>query len=473
MRLKLLILKLKLYLRKFRIVILFLRIWVYITKFCMRITATLRAMAFWYTEYKYTLVQKTIYSSCWVIWFCGFTYDYHNNIFLFEPFVEAYLANSFIYNVSVYSFKIKNITLFQYVRGLCFVCIWHYIDYAVCLPILRWVVYVLDKKVDYESMGWVYKLEAYLDDRGWMPRHPWSTYRKKQNVRQWDFFMDQHRMENIQNLQKIDTTFDYSTFGLTKLFDYNSRKRDAAPQMTKDGFNRDMRDHNQFLYQEKLFAEGMDIFEAKQKAKEAFQNDKTDYWAEDVDKTRLYPKEVYEPSTMPLKYRRFNALDESLFIRNHHEEHMENEKKYDHTSDEFLDNLILELSSKQKEQFENNEWIDITNIDVPSTQTTKKSKTENKLAESGLKEKMMLLGKENKMDKNEFLWFDENDTNNSNNHTNKKNKKNNYHTNKANKKQKTHIAKIRRARESNNRIAKSYNDNFEKSYEPFKNKKMF
>ena len=162
--------------------------------------------------------------------------------------------------------------------------------------------------------------------------------------------MDQHRMENIQNLQKIDTTFDYSTFGLTKLFDYNSRKRDAAPQMTKDGFNRDMRDHNQFLYQEKLFAEGMDIFEAKQKAKEAFQNDKTDYWAEDVDKTRLYPKEVYEPSTMPLKYRRFNALDESLFIRNHHEEHMENQKKYDPESDEFLDNLIFELNSKQKEQ---------------------------------------------------------------------------------------------------------------------------
>ena len=402
MRLKLLILKLKLYLRRFKFVILILRICGYITKFCMRVTATLKAMAFWYTEYRYTLVQKTIYSLCWIIWFCGFTYDYHNNIFLFEPFVEAYLANSFVYNVSVYSFKIKNITLFQYIRGLCFVCIWHYIDYAVCLPILRWVVYVLDKKVDYESMGWVYKLEAYLDAKGWMPRHPWSTYRKKQNIRQWDFFMDQQRMENIAAHQKKDTILDYTTLGLTKLFDYHAKKRDAAPQITKDGFNRDMRDHNQFLYQEKLFAEGMDILEAKQKAKEAFQNDKTDYWQEDVDKSRLYPKS--ESGT----FQRVNIPEESLWIKHIREEHEASQKKYDHTSDEFLDNLILELNSKQKEQFEKGEWIDITNIDVPSPQSEQKKQPpkegfHTKRANKKLKSKMRNIAKKRRAQETNHL----------------------------------------------------------------------
>jgi len=123
-----------------------------------------------------------------VIWFGGFTYDFHDNIQLFVPFVEAYLTNSFIYNIGVYSFKIKNITKFQAFRGFLFVCFWHYVDYQVCLPILKWIVYVLDKKVDYESMGWVYKLEAYLDAKGWIPRHPWSTYTKKKKYSSMGFF---------------------------------------------------------------------------------------------------------------------------------------------------------------------------------------------------------------------------------------------------------------------------------------------
>jgi len=56
-----------------------------------------------------------------------------------------------------------------------------------------------------------------------------------------------------------------------------AKSRDMFPREYKDSYNEDVRDHFQFLYQEKLFAQGLDIYEAKKQSEEAFKNDKTDY----------------------------------------------------------------------------------------------------------------------------------------------------------------------------------------------------
>jgi len=298
-------------------------------------------MFLWYNEYRYTIVQKIIYISCWVIWFGGFTYDFHDNIQLFVPFVEAYLINSFIYNIGVYSFKIKNITKFQAFRGFLFVCFWHYVDYQVCLPILKWIVYVLDKKVDYESMGWVYKLEAYLDAKGWIPRHPWSTYTKKKNIRRWDFFLDQQRLDRVQRVRDWDKMHENLFFGLGKWLDWKAKSRDAFPKEFRDNYNKDIREHRQFVYQEKLFAQGIDIIDAKQKAKEAFQNNKTDYWEEEVNATRIRPKNAYTPKLL-------TKLDAPLEIQRLIERHEEDKWRFNPDNPDYFENIINEISSIQQ-----------------------------------------------------------------------------------------------------------------------------
>ena len=365
-----------------------LKIWKRIAIVCLRITKTVKKMAMWYTEYRYTVIQKLIYGSCWIIWFCGFTYDYHDDIYLFVYFIDVYLINSFIYNVCVYSFKIKNITWFQYVRGLCFVSFWHYIDYAVCLPIFRWVVYVLDKKVFYESMGWVYKLEEYLDGNGWIPRHSWSTNTKKKNIRKWDMTKEQLRLKRIAAVKKWED--DHNFFGLGTLFNMRANSRDMFPREYKDSYNEDVRDHLQFLYQEKLFAQGLDIYEAKRQAEEAFKNDKTDYWEDEVDAVRIFPKHVYKPDT-------------SLYEWEMKMRREEEQKKYDHTSEELLDNLISVLSSKQKEQFEKGEWVDVTNVDI-QPKPEKKKKTRPLLRTKKKKKKKHNKKKKKKKGRKSSQW---------------------------------------------------------------------
>jgi len=329
------------YLRSFRITLPVRTVLSFFKYYCIKITKTIKNMFLWYNEYRYTIVQKIIYISCWVIWFGGFTYDFHDNIQLFVPFVEAYLTNSFIYNIGVYSFKIKNITKFQAFRGFLFVCFWHYVDYQVCLPILKWIVYVLDKKVDYESMGWVYKLEAYLDAKGWIPRHPWSTYTKKKNIRRWDFFLDQQRLDRVQRVRDWDKMHENLFFGLGKWLDWKAKSRDAFPKEFRDNYNKDIREHHQFVYQEKLFSQGMDIIDAKQKAKKAFQNDKTDYWEEEVNATRIRPKNAYTPK--PLTKR-----DAPLEIQRLIERHEEDKWRFNPDNPDYLENIINEISAAQQ-----------------------------------------------------------------------------------------------------------------------------
>ena len=172
---------------------------------------------------------------------------------------------------------------------------------------------------------------------------------------------EQLRLRRIAAIKKWEN--DHNFFGLGTLFDMKAKSRDMFPREYKDSYNEDVRDHLQFLYQEKLFAQGLDIYEAKKKAEEAFKNDKTDYWEDEVDAMRLLPKHVHKPADVAFYNRKWQIQRE------------EEQKKYDHTSEEFLDNLIEALSSKQKDQFEKGEWVDVTHVDIkPKAEKKKKTR---------------------------------------------------------------------------------------------------
>lgn len=90
----------------------------------------------------------------------------------------------------------------------------------------------------------------------------------------------------------------------------------------------------------------MDIIEAKQKAKEKFMNDKTDYWEEELNATRIHPKhsQYFRPN-MDIK------RETSLEIQRLINEEEERKRKLDPNDPEYLDNLLKELSAlRQKQQ---------------------------------------------------------------------------------------------------------------------------
>jgi len=130
-------------------------------------------------------------------------------------------------------------------------------------------------------------------------------------------------------------------FGLGKWLDWKAKSRDAFPKEFRDNYNKDIREHHQFVYQEKLFAQGMDIIDAKQKAKEAFQNNKTDYWEEEVNATRIRPKNAYTPKLLTKR-------DAPLEIQRLIERHEEDKWRFNPDNPDYFENIINEISSIQQ-----------------------------------------------------------------------------------------------------------------------------
>jgi len=164
---------------------------------------------------------------------------------------------------------------------------------------------------------------------------------KKKNIRRWDFFLDQQRLDRVQRVRDWDKMHENLFFGLGKWLDWKAKSRDAFPKEFRDNYNKDIREHRQFVYQEKLFAQGIDIIDAKQKAKEAFQNNKTDYWEEEVNATRIRPKNAYTPKLL-------TKLDAPLEIQRLIERHEEDKWRFNPDNPDYFENIINEISSIQQ-----------------------------------------------------------------------------------------------------------------------------
>lgn len=114
----------------------------------------------WITFY---LIQQFLLWSCLFIWFFGYTYDYHNDRFLYQYFLTLVVVNYNIYMLGVYLFKIKVMKPFDYLRGLGTMFFLNWIFFYLSLPIWYFIFDHMDKGMTYKSIKWLQKYEAKLD----------------------------------------------------------------------------------------------------------------------------------------------------------------------------------------------------------------------------------------------------------------------------------------------------------------------
>ena len=169
--------------------------WAWIRYFIKLLWNLFKRFSLWYTLERYIRVQQFILKLMFFVWFVGFTWSYHNDRFLYTYFMEVYMYNWIIWQAGTYCFRVKFMSWWDYIRGFFFVAFWWKFHYIISFPVLHWIVDRLDKTVDYESMGWVYKFEEYLESKGWMPEHQHTNKRKKQ----LDEMHEKARKRSIEN----------------------------------------------------------------------------------------------------------------------------------------------------------------------------------------------------------------------------------------------------------------------------------
>lgn len=139
-----------------------------------------KKFSLWYTLERYIKVQKFIIKLMFFVGFVGFTWSFHDDRFYYTNFIGIYMINWVIWQTGTYCFRVKFMSKWDYLRAFCFIFFWWKFHFIISFPILHWIVDRLDKTVDYESMGWVYKFEEYLESKGWMPEHQHTNKRKNE-----------------------------------------------------------------------------------------------------------------------------------------------------------------------------------------------------------------------------------------------------------------------------------------------------
>ena len=155
-------------------------LWAWIKYIILLLWNLFRLFSLNYTIERYIRTQKFIIKIMFFVWFVGFTWSYHNDRFLYTYFMDVYMINWLIWQTGTYCFRIKFMSWWDYVRAFSCMYFWWTFHSIISFPVLHWLVDRLDKTVDYESMGWVYKFEEYLESKGWMPKHQHTNKRKKE-----------------------------------------------------------------------------------------------------------------------------------------------------------------------------------------------------------------------------------------------------------------------------------------------------
>ena len=184
----------------------------------IKINKILKRFFFWYDGKKFYKVQVTIllvfYAYCWL----GLAYGWNDDRYFFLKAYDFMFINYFIYKIGVYFYKLPKMTWYQWVWVVIQNIILLVVFYKIVFSSLKWLAYILDTPVEWETMPWVLKLEKWLDSKGWFKHHPDSHFRKTemnnyfkaQNIRRFRNIYDKdasiymrNKYEGIERNEKL------------------------------------------------------------------------------------------------------------------------------------------------------------------------------------------------------------------------------------------------------------------------------